>query len=200
MAKRASSGMEVLLGLLTIEPMSGYDLKQVIQNSTRHFWSESYGQIYPNLKRMAAAGLVQAKTEKSRGKPDRRVYSITGKGRERLAEWLAREPQPEVPRNELLLKLFFGAQAAPEILIGFMERMAENERAVLQQFAAVEKEIARNRQYPDSPYWKMVLRFGQIELTAHQRWFRESLAELNKLAAKRGGAPANRKEARHAGK
>jgi len=190
--------MEVLLGLLTVEPMSGYDLKQAIQNSTRHFWNESYGQIYPNLKRMAAAGLVRAKIEKSKGKPDRRVYSITGKGRERLAAWLAVPPQPEIPRNELLLKLFFGAQAAPETLIGFLERMAASERMVLSRFAEVAKEIEKNRQYPDAPYWRMTLRFGQFELEAHQRWAEESLVELRRLARKRRGTPASGKEKPHA--
>ena len=85
MARRSSSGSEVLLGLLTIQPMSGYDLGQVIRASVGHFWRESYGQIYPNLKRLAAEGLVSAKTERQKGKPDRRIYSITGKGREQLA-------------------------------------------------------------------------------------------------------------------
>jgi len=110
MARRSSSGSEVLLGLLTIEPMSGYDLGQTIRVSIGHFWNESYGQIYPNLKRLAAEGLVTAKAERQKGKPDRHIYSITPKGRERLAQWLAVAPQPEVPRNELLLKLFFGSR------------------------------------------------------------------------------------------
>src|ERR1700691_4128902 len=110
MARRSSSSSEVLLGLLTIEPMSGYDLGQMIRVSIGHFWNESYGQIYPNLKKLEAQELVTAKTERQKGKPDRNIYSITPKGRERVALWLALPPQPEVPRNEMLLKLFFGSQ------------------------------------------------------------------------------------------
>jgi DNA-binding PadR family transcriptional regulator len=53
--------MEVLLGLLTIEPMSGYDLGQNIRTSVGYMWNESYGQIYPNLKKLAVEGLVTAK-------------------------------------------------------------------------------------------------------------------------------------------
>jgi DNA-binding PadR family transcriptional regulator len=64
MAKRSSSSKEVLLGLLTVEPMSGYDLGQVIRDSVGHFWNESYGQIYPNLKKLASEGFVSSKTEK----------------------------------------------------------------------------------------------------------------------------------------
>src|SRR5271157_4244369 len=128
MPRRSSSSMEVLLGLLTIEPMSGYDLGLNIRASVGHIWNESYGQIYPNLKRLAAEGLVASKTERQKGKPDRHIYSITKEGRKRFAEWLAVPPQPEIPRNEMLLKLFFGAQARVETLIGYVEAMVERER------------------------------------------------------------------------
>jgi PadR family transcriptional regulator AphA len=194
MARRSSSGSQVLLGLLTIQPMSGYDLGQVIRDSVGHFWRESYGQIYPNLKRLAAEGLVTAKAERQEGKPDRRIYSITGKGREQLVKWLAVAPQPEIPRNELLLKLFFGAQVSPEILIGYLERMIEEERALVTQFRQAERKIAGQTQYPDAPYWRMTARFGLLELEAHLRWAQETLAELRRLANRRGAKTGKDKD------
>lgn len=201
MAKRSSSSMEVLLGLLSIEPMSGYDLGQTIRGSVGHFWNESYGQIYPNLKRLAAEGLVTSRTERQKGKPDRHIYSITKKGRERLHAWLAVAPQPEVPRNELLLKLFFGVQASPEISIQHVERMVESERAFLREFKRIElEEIAKSEQYPDAPYWKMAARFGQLELEAHQRWGEETLDELRKIAKKQRKHTEKRKKKSHAEK
>jgi PadR family transcriptional regulator, regulatory protein AphA len=191
--------MEALLGLLTIEPMSGYDLGLMIRVSIGHFWNESYGQIYPNLRRLAADHLVECKTEKQKGKPDRHIYSITPEGRKRLEEWLAVEPQPEIPRNELLLKLFFGAQAPPKTLIGYVERMAARERQLLVTFKRVQsEEIARNSKYPDAPYWKMAARFGQIELEAHLRWAKETSAELNKRANKQQPRGKTGKKKRHA--
>src|ERR1035441_9131559 len=108
--------------------MSGYDLGQNIRASAGFFWNESYGQIYPNLKKLAASGFVTSKAERQKTKPDRYIYSITKKGREHLAAWLAVPPQPEIPRNELLLKLFFGAQVSTEILIQHLERIAEKAR------------------------------------------------------------------------
>ena len=190
--------MEVLLGLLTIEPMSGYDLGQTIRGSIGHFWNESYGQIYPNLKKLAADGLVSAKAEKQKGKPERRIYSIIREGRERLTNWLAVPPQAEVPHNELLLKLFFGAQVSPDISIGYIERMAESERSSIQLIKRAAEEIARNQQYPDAPYWKMAARFGEIELEAHLRWAEETLAELKKIAGKRRGNAETGREKKHA--
>jgi PadR family transcriptional regulator, regulatory protein AphA len=200
MAKRSSSSMEVLLGLLTIEPMSGYDLGQTIRESIGHFWNESYGQIYPNLKKLAVGGFVSSKTERQKGKPDRQVYSITRKGRERLAKWLAVPPQPEIPRNELLLKLFFARQASPEISIQHVQRMMESESAVLGRIARIGEEIGKNKQYPDLPHWMMAVRFGQLELEAHLRWAQETLTALNKLAQKQRSLPEAREEKQHGGK
>src|SRR5271170_2548708 len=104
---------DALLGMLTMEPMSGYKLKQRIQCTIGNFWSESYGQIYPALKRLEKKGLVQARAE---GKRARKVYSITGAGRAHLRVWLEIEPRRRGARNELLLKLFFGALAPAESL------------------------------------------------------------------------------------
>jgi DNA-binding PadR family transcriptional regulator len=193
--------MEVLLGLLEIEPMSGYDLGVVIRASVGHIWNESYGQIYPNLKKLAADGFVTSKTERQKGKPDRRIYSVTKKGQERLARWLAVEPQPEIARNELLLKLFFGAQVPAEILIGFVERMVEREGAVLKELTRLEhEEIAQSQQYPGAPYWKMAARFGQLELKAHLRWAEETLEELRRIGRKQRSGAGTSKEKKHAGK
>jgi DNA-binding PadR family transcriptional regulator len=192
--------MEVLLGLLTIGPMSGYDLGQAIRTSVGFFWNESYGQIYPNLKNLAAEGLVTAKTERQKGKPDRHIYTVTKKGRERLAMWLAVAPQPEIPRNELLLKLFFGAQVPAEILIGYVEAMVEKERALVQKFIETGKSVSTQQQFPDTPYWLMVARFGQLELEAHLRWGEETLAELRKIAKKQQRPKKSQKEKTHAAK
>jgi DNA-binding PadR family transcriptional regulator len=193
--------MEVLLGLLAIESMSGYDLGINIKASVGHIWNESYGQIYPNLKKLAAGGFVTSKAERQKGKPDRHIYSITKKGHERLAKWLAVPPQPEIARNELLLKLFFGAQVPTDVLIGFVEQMAEREGAVLRELTRLEhEEIAQSQQYPGAPYWKMAARFGQMELQAHLRWAEETLAELRKIARKQQADEESHKEKRHAGR
>src|SRR5439155_6344924 len=87
---------------------SGYDLKKRIEGSVAHFWSESYGQIYPILAHLASQGLVERRLERQKGKPDRQVYSITAEGQERLGAWLTAPARDESFRSELLLKLFFG--------------------------------------------------------------------------------------------
>src|SRR6516225_7848815 len=73
----------VLLGFLNAHPHSGYDMKRLADHSTRFFWQISYGQIYPELKRLVAQGLVAVEAG-SRGMRARNVYSITNKGRATL--------------------------------------------------------------------------------------------------------------------
>ena len=168
--------------------MSGYELRQVVHQSIGHMWSESYGQIYPNLKKLAGDGLVTRKPEKHKGKPDKNIYSITAKGRERLKQWLALPPQPEIPRNELLLKLFFGAQTSPQMLIGYVQHMLEANRAVLETLQHVGREIDKDTHHADVPFWKIATRFGQLEIDAHVKWAEETLNELRRIEKQHAGA------------
>jgi DNA-binding PadR family transcriptional regulator len=173
---------KALLGLLSIHPMSGYDVRQLIPWSIGHFWSESYGQIYPALKQMTAAGLVAKKTERQMGRPDRNVYSLTQAGREELRKWLALPPVEAVPRHELMLKIFFGEHAAKgvnrEHVAAFL---AEHERA-LKVYAATEKRLKQEEAGdPQLPYWLMTLNFGRHRSRAFVKWSRETLGELERL-------------------
>jgi PadR family transcriptional regulator, regulatory protein AphA len=169
-----------LLGLLSLGSMSGYDIRQLIPRSIGHFWSESYGQIYPGLKRLTAAGLVKKKTERKKGSPDRHVYSLTPDGREQLRSWLKLPgAAEEVPRNELLLKLFFGAHISPSINREHVQRYLESKQKELQVYRAIakslKKEAARD---PQLPFWLMTLNFGRHHSAAMVKWCKETLTEL----------------------
>ena len=81
-----------ILGLLTWRPLSGYDLKVTIEQSLGNFWSESYGQIYPQLTQLAQDGLIEPEAEPSPSGRSKKVYRITDAGRRALADWLAIPP------------------------------------------------------------------------------------------------------------
>src|ERR671938_2098997 len=111
--------------------MSGYDLKQVIEASTRNFWNESYGQISPVLRELTAGGLTVREDESKESGRARHVYSLTPRGREELRRWLTSPVERQQVRNELLLKLFFGAQVPTEVSIEHVESFrARQERAL----------------------------------------------------------------------
>ncbi len=130
----------VLLGFLEKHPHSGYDIKQIADHSTRFFWQISYGQIYPELRRLAEQGLVEQEPG-SRGGRTRHVYRITDAGRKALRSWLAdlHDAGFEM-RDELLLKLFFSDSTSREAKREIVDRMVRRERATIEQLRALRKD------------------------------------------------------------
>ena len=128
----------VILGLLSWRPMSGYDIKALVDESTRFFWAASYGQIYPELRRLADAGMVEG-TEEPHGGRRRTVYSLTGEGRAALREWLASEPEVHELRDEALLKLFF-ASASPGTAAATLDAKRAGHLRSVQRLREIEAE------------------------------------------------------------
>ena len=179
---------ETLLGLLSLGPMTGYQMRALMQDSTANFWRESYGRIYPALKRMQRAGLV----ERERQTPDRsrgqKVYKITTTGQKRLRSWLGVPAQPLPNRNELLLKLFFGNRAAPgamakQVLAWQQNYVVDLKRYEL-QLADLEKTHAK---HPALPFWRMTLRYGMDEAITVINWCQGTLEELKRLGTRDKG-------------
>lgn len=97
----------VILGMLGKGPKSGYEIKAKADISTRFFWAISYGQIYPELKRLEEAGLIEGEADPGSGR-QRRVYSITASGEQALHEWLTRPGELHTElRHEGVLRFFF---------------------------------------------------------------------------------------------
>lgn len=180
--RTGSSTTDAVLGVLSMAPMSGYTIRSVVSQSIGHFWSESFGQIYPALRQLTSEGFVEKKTERQKGRPDRNVYSLTGKGRERLQEWLMTPSTEAVPRNELLLKLFFGGQApvgaSREDVTAFVQR----QEAALTVYAGIAKDLKKNRANdPQLPFWLMTLSYGSHYSEAMVQWGRETLRQLSAI-------------------
>lgn len=97
----------VCLGMLTDGDASGYDLKKYFECSFGHFFPAGYGSIYPALATLARNGLVEFEEILQDGKPDRKVYSITDKGREELMRGLDSENPSHKVRSEFLATLWF---------------------------------------------------------------------------------------------
>src|SRR5918996_182781 len=106
-----SSTAYVILGLLSKGPKSGYEIKSIVDRSTRFFWAASYGQIYPELRKLEGAGLIRG-TDAPTGDRKRTVYRLTRGGEEALRAWLQAPPEVLEMRHEGMLKVFF-ADALP---------------------------------------------------------------------------------------
>jgi len=150
-----------VLGLLTIEPMSGYDLRKHFHESLSYFWSESNGQIYPTLKTLAVNRLITLASTKQTGKRPRQKYALTRAGRKQLQQWLAMPAQPQPPRNEFLLKLFLGRSAPEGAIMQHLLRLRTQQEELLAMFFiirdSIRKEHARSA---DLKYWMLMLDHG----------------------------------------
>jgi DNA-binding PadR family transcriptional regulator len=129
----------VILGMIALGRQTGYDIKQFVDKSTRHFWAASYGQIYPELRRLEEAGLISGQSEPTGGRA-RTVYELTDAGRAALSDWLDPEPDPmfEV-RDEGMLKLFFSDMGTAEQRIRNLRAMRETHERTLVQLRSLEE-------------------------------------------------------------
>lgn len=154
----------VILGFVRKEPRSGYEIKALVDNSTRFFWAASYGQIYPELKRLAEGGLIVGKEQPTGGRR-RTVYEITADGEEELRAWLRERPQTFEMRDEGLLKLFFADALPREEALEILRAMREQRLAINERLRAI-KELKLSGELED-PFPLIVLE-GGLEFT---EWF-----------------------------
>ncbi|MEX2105319.1 MAG: PadR family transcriptional regulator [Solirubrobacterales bacterium] len=152
----------VILGMVSKEPRSGYEIKAMVDGSTRFFWAASYGQIYPELKRLSEAGLV-AGLDAPTGGRRRTVYEITADGEEELKAWLRQPPATYEMREEGLLKLFFAGALPQQEAVEIVRAMRAHRLAANEQLRAMEP-MAQEK---GDPFPLLVLR-GGIEFT---EWF-----------------------------
>jgi DNA-binding PadR family transcriptional regulator len=95
-----------VLGLLSREELSGYDLKRWMERPLGYFWNARHSQIYPELARLEEDGFVTHELVEQSGKPDKKVYRITAEGLEALKEWVVQPPVSRSVRDELTLKAY----------------------------------------------------------------------------------------------
>jgi DNA-binding PadR family transcriptional regulator len=160
--EQLSATAYVILGFVRNEPRSGYEIKAVVDNSTRFFWAASYGQIYPELKRLSEAGLVTGSDAPTGGRR-RTIYEITADGEEELRAWLRQEPETFEMRDEGLLKLFFADALPREEALAILRSMRARRLAVNQQL----QDLKQMKGELDDPFPMIVLQ-GGLEFT---EWF-----------------------------
>src|SRR5919112_1910404 len=165
----------VILGMVSREPRSGYEIKALVDDSTRFFWAASYGQIYPELRRLAEAGLVEAESQPT-GRRKRTLYRLTDAGREELRRWLDLATARLEVRDEGLLKLFFAGAAEPgraAEIIDAKQRLMEEKVATLREIEPLAAALASSDPFPH-----MVLRYGLESSEWAIDWCERARAEL----------------------
>ena len=144
-----------VLGLIGLKPRSGYDIKRIVDNSIRHFWAASPGQIYPELKRLERAGWIEGDDVPRGGRP-RRVYRITTAGSAALQGWLAGYETRVELRDESLLRLFFSDAIPFEHGLGLLAGRREGYTRMYEYLRSLDDGSG----VPDPPFVDLAYRWG----------------------------------------
>ncbi|SHI18054.1 DNA-binding transcriptional regulator, PadR family [Sporobacter termitidis DSM 10068] len=165
----------VILGLLSEEPLTGYQIKRIIDVRFRFFWNESYGQLYPSLKALCGAGYVK-ETDADAAQPRaQKAYRLTPQGFEALRGWLALPVEKESMRFEILLKMYFSHLTDPDVMLEHVKKFQaahEQDLKVLDAFDAELRAIEDDD--PAHPTIRRVVDFGRKANGAYLDWCRET--------------------------
>ena len=194
--QRLSPTARVILGLLLHGPRTGYDVKRISDYSTKFFWSASYGQIYPELRRLERAGLVTAE-EAPRGAVQRRVYALTPDGERAAREWLTSDDGLELEyRNEGLLRLFLGRVLSRDEVLANLRRMREQHEWALARLREIEPMAREGIEEGAIDYSYLALQFG-IGLTSWVvEWCSDTEAKITEARRPRRRRAAGRRPPR----
>lgn len=102
-----------ILGLLSWQPLSGYDLKKIFSDSTAFYWSGNNNQVYRTLLELYDEGLVSREIIQQENLPAKKIYTISEKGRQELRQWITANPELPVLRNSFLIQLAWADQLTP---------------------------------------------------------------------------------------
>ncbi|MBU3839495.1 MAG: PadR family transcriptional regulator [Candidatus Ruminococcus intestinipullorum] len=164
----------VILGLLSHEELTGYEIKKRMDTALKYFWSASYGSIYPTLSDLVERGLA-TKREDIENKRNKLIYTITDDGRKYLKEWLTLPVEKDELRYETLLKLFFGNEQGTEQALLHIKAFEEKIQKELLYLLGVEK-ILKDCVGDDTThkYYLLTVMFGIKTYNTYLEWCEEA--------------------------
>lgn len=175
MARSSQTDLAVL-AVLSVAPMSGYAVREAIRDQLGHFWSESFGQIYPTLARLTADGLVHKAAGERAGSS---IFVLTDSGRARLVELLQAPESPTPPRNGLMLRVFFGNALGPDAVADLIASTRDQALQQLAVFDAIAAMMASETDHAEHRrYWALTVSAGRHSAQAAVDWADEALEAL----------------------
>lgn len=164
----------VILGLLSHEELTGYEIKKRMDTTLKYFWSASYGSIYPALNDLVNRGLA-IKREDTENKRNKLIYTITDNGRDYLKEWLTLPVLKDELRYETLLKIFFGKEQDTEQVLSHIKRFEEKIKKDLQYLLGTQKALKDCLDDDiDHKYYLFTVEFGIKTYRTYLEWCEET--------------------------
>jgi len=177
---RSNKTRFAVLGILSINASSGYDIKKTMEKCTNHFWREGDGSIYPVLKQLLKEEMVTCKLGNEASDKPKKIYTITKKGKIELKEWLDEDPVLFQSRNELMLKVFFGANLNSDVTVNHIKKFRRQVKSNLDYYKEIAKNKIENNLSGHDLYQYLTLQAGILYSEASIKWCDESLKLLQK--------------------
>jgi DNA-binding PadR family transcriptional regulator len=160
----------VILGLLSHESLTGYEIKKRMDTTFKLFWSASYGSIYPTLNSLVENSMV-TKLEITDNGRDKLVYTITDAGKDYLKKWLALPVTKDELRYETLLKVFFGGEIGPGVTLEHIHNFKGRIKSELPKLTGVVHKLSKIQDHEeDHKYFLLTAMFGERVYEAFLKW------------------------------
>jgi PadR family transcriptional regulator AphA len=179
-----------MLSLLADSDYSGYDLSKAFDRSITYVWAASQSQIYPELHKLEAKGLIAGSDVPQDGRPDKRVYRITDAGRATLVAWVQEPPTALSIRDPFQLQVInFGRLDAARA-----RALVEQQRSLMQQRLDVLRHIrdtleatghAPGEPWGDQLGWRLTVEAGLRTAQAYVEWCDWTVTQLAASAGRR---------------
>ncbi len=171
----------VVLGLVALQPGSGYDLARLAERSVGYLWTPSRSQIYKVLPRLVSDGLATAKRVRQPDRPNKALYSITPAGRRVLRHWLSQvDEEPSGDTNIFALKLFFCDLVPPRTAQAQLDGYRRFLESRLDRFHAMSGRPAPGEKI----FPQLVLRRAIVRIQATLAWVDEAGRALDSARAR----------------
>jgi PadR family transcriptional regulator, regulatory protein AphA len=183
-----------ILGLLSLHPLTGYDIKKIFADSTLLYWSGSNNQIYHTLVALHRKNLVTREIQLQEEHPSRKLYTITHQGLAELKKWIQGTPELPQLRHPFLIQLAWADLLSPaelETLLVQYEEEVQMQLHLLQPSAQMDNPALKrkNRQDYVNPaqartprekiLWDMLLQNRRSFYENELKWIKELRSHLS---------------------
>lgn len=163
-----------ILGLLTQQPMSGYDIKRVLENLGWLVGKPSFGSLYPALHALLEDGLVTVKTDERPDKPSRKIYTISTAGRRALDDWVNQPAESNTSMKAFVMRLIVADSFSHT---GLVAQLHQRRAQVAAHRAALER-AAESEDHRESTGAQLAFDFGRALASTELTWLDSTLDRL----------------------
>ena len=186
--KRKDDNMSLkygLLGMLNYGPMTGDELDKEFKETLAHFWQALPSQIYRELDTMEKKGWLVSERVMQEEKPNKRVYSITDKGKMEFMDWLS-SPGADIEnatrvKSVFFLRLFFAGETSRKQALTLLNSYREQCIEGMKEMGDVNESFKQSETQYDPEeiiYWKLIAMHGEMMRKTRLEWVEKAIAIL----------------------